>query len=185
MPPAWPIRSLRRTPGARQSSTSTAVCAKATTPSAYIGGSRAPASPVSRTATTSPASDNARASSQGANLPHVDYETSVQSPAVTLVTFHPRSRNRELHAEDVLLFASAPAPGGRRQGYSSRRIRRSCCWHGIRHTIPGRRTERRPGPFDRALDKLRARGVHDQPLQALPLPGHPLRQACSQLSRSG
>jgi transposase len=43
------------------------------------------------------------------------------------------------------------------KGYSSRRIRHACRRRGIRYTIPRRRTERRTGPFDRALYKLRAR----------------------------
>jgi transposase len=43
------------------------------------------------------------------------------------------------------------------KGYSSRRIRRDACQHGIRITIPRKRNEGRPGPFDRALYRLRNR----------------------------
>jgi transposase len=43
------------------------------------------------------------------------------------------------------------------KGYSSRRIRRACRRRGIRHTIPRRRTERRTGPFDRAVYRTRER----------------------------
>jgi transposase len=43
------------------------------------------------------------------------------------------------------------------KAYSSRTIRHACRRRGIRHTIPRRRTERRTGPFDRAIYKLRAR----------------------------
>jgi transposase len=39
------------------------------------------------------------------------------------------------------------------KGYSSRRIRQ----YGIRITIPRKRTERRTGPFDRAMYRLRNR----------------------------
>jgi transposase len=43
------------------------------------------------------------------------------------------------------------------KGYSSRRIRQYARQHGIRITIPRKRTERRTGPFDRALYRLRNR----------------------------
>jgi hypothetical protein len=43
------------------------------------------------------------------------------------------------------------------KAYSSRKIRRSCRRRGIRHTIPRRQNERRSGPFDCALYRLRAR----------------------------
>ena len=43
------------------------------------------------------------------------------------------------------------------KGYSSRTIRQSCRQHGIRHTIPHRRTEHRTGPFDRLVYRLRNR----------------------------
>lgn len=43
------------------------------------------------------------------------------------------------------------------KGYSSGEIRRSCRRRGIRDTIPRRQNERRRGPFDRALYRLRAR----------------------------
>ena len=43
------------------------------------------------------------------------------------------------------------------KGYSSRRIRPYARQHGIRMTIPRTRTERRPGPFDRAMYRLRHR----------------------------
>ena len=41
------------------------------------------------------------------------------------------------------------------KGYSSRTIRRTCRRRGIRYTIPRRTDERRGGPFDRALYRLR------------------------------
>ena len=41
------------------------------------------------------------------------------------------------------------------KGYSSRRIRRWLRQHGIRHTIPHKRNERRCGPFDRELYRER------------------------------
>ena len=41
------------------------------------------------------------------------------------------------------------------KGYSRRAIRRYCRRRGIRYTIPRRRTERRTGPFDRALYRTR------------------------------
>jgi transposase len=41
------------------------------------------------------------------------------------------------------------------KGYSSRRIRGTCRRRGIRYTIPRKATERRTGPFDRALYRLR------------------------------
>jgi transposase len=41
------------------------------------------------------------------------------------------------------------------KGYSSRRIRRWLRHHGIRHTIPHKRNERRGGPFDRDLYRER------------------------------
>ena len=43
------------------------------------------------------------------------------------------------------------------KGYSSRAIRRHCRRRGIRYTIPRKSNERRTGPFDRALYRLRAR----------------------------
>jgi transposase len=43
------------------------------------------------------------------------------------------------------------------KGYTGRRHRASCRRRGIRHTIPRRRTERRTGPFDRAVYRLRNR----------------------------
>jgi transposase len=44
------------------------------------------------------------------------------------------------------------------QGYRSRAIRQHCRRRGIRTTIPRKSHERRTGPFDRALDRLRHRG---------------------------
>lgn len=41
------------------------------------------------------------------------------------------------------------------KGYSSRAIRATCRRRGIRYTIPHRSNERRGGPFDRALYRLR------------------------------
>ena len=41
------------------------------------------------------------------------------------------------------------------KGYNSRAIRALCRRHGIRHTIPHKRTEHRGGPFDRATYRLR------------------------------
>jgi transposase len=41
------------------------------------------------------------------------------------------------------------------KGYSSRRIRRWLRHHGICHTIPRKRNERRTGPFDRELYRER------------------------------
>ena len=41
------------------------------------------------------------------------------------------------------------------KGYSSRAIRALCRRRGIRYTIPRRRDERRTGPFDRAVYRLR------------------------------
>ena len=43
------------------------------------------------------------------------------------------------------------------KGYSSRRIRQYARQHGIRITIPRKRTEGRTGPFNRALYRLRNR----------------------------
>ena len=43
------------------------------------------------------------------------------------------------------------------KGYTGRARRAYCRRRGIRHTIPRRRTERRGGPFDRALYHLRNR----------------------------
>jgi transposase len=43
------------------------------------------------------------------------------------------------------------------QGYSSWRIRQYARQHGLRITIPRQRTERRTGPFDRAMYRLRNR----------------------------
>jgi hypothetical protein len=40
------------------------------------------------------------------------------------------------------------------KGYSSRKIRQYARQHGMRITIPRKQNERRPGPFDRALDRL-------------------------------
>ncbi len=41
------------------------------------------------------------------------------------------------------------------KGYSSRAIRSACRRRGIRYTIPRKANERRTGPFDRALYRLR------------------------------
>ena len=41
------------------------------------------------------------------------------------------------------------------KGYSSRRVRQVCRRRGIRYTIPRKTNERRTGPFDRALYRLR------------------------------
>ncbi len=41
------------------------------------------------------------------------------------------------------------------KGYSSRAIRAVCRRRGIRYTIPRKANERRTGPFDRALYRLR------------------------------
>ena len=41
------------------------------------------------------------------------------------------------------------------KGYSSRAIRALCRRRGIRHTIPRRSDERRTGPFDRTIYRLR------------------------------
>ncbi len=41
------------------------------------------------------------------------------------------------------------------KGYSSRHIRRRCRQRGIRYTIPRKTNERRTGPFNRALYRLR------------------------------
>ena len=46
------------------------------------------------------------------------------------------------------------------KGYSSRRIRRHCRRRGLRSTIPRLRTERRPGPFDRAAYRRRHQVEH-------------------------
>ena len=43
------------------------------------------------------------------------------------------------------------------KGYSSRRIRRYARQHGLRITIPRKQNERRTGPFDPALYRLRNR----------------------------
>ena len=43
------------------------------------------------------------------------------------------------------------------KGYSSRPIRQACRRRGIRLTIPRKANERRTGPFDRALYRLRHR----------------------------
>jgi transposase len=43
------------------------------------------------------------------------------------------------------------------KGYTGRARRAYCRRRGIRYTIPGRRDERRTGPFDRALYRLRHR----------------------------
>jgi transposase len=43
------------------------------------------------------------------------------------------------------------------KGYTGRARRAYCRRRGIRHTIPRLRTERRGGPFDRALYRLRNR----------------------------
>lgn len=43
------------------------------------------------------------------------------------------------------------------KGYSSGKIRRYARQHGIRITIPRKQNERRTGPFDRALYRLRNR----------------------------
>jgi transposase len=43
------------------------------------------------------------------------------------------------------------------KGYSSRRIRQRCRQRGIRITIPRKANERRPGPFARAVYRLRHR----------------------------
>ena len=43
------------------------------------------------------------------------------------------------------------------KGYSSRQIRHYARQHGIRITIPRKQNERRTGPFDRALYRLRNR----------------------------
>jgi transposase len=43
------------------------------------------------------------------------------------------------------------------KGYSSRHIRQPCRRRGIRITIPRKANERRTGPFDRALYRLRHR----------------------------
>jgi transposase len=43
------------------------------------------------------------------------------------------------------------------KGYTGRGRRAYCRRRGIRHTIPRRRTERRTGPFDRAVYRLRHR----------------------------
>jgi transposase len=43
------------------------------------------------------------------------------------------------------------------KGYSSRSIRHTCRRRGIRITIPRKANERRTGPFDRALYRLRHR----------------------------
>ena len=41
------------------------------------------------------------------------------------------------------------------KGYSSGRIRRQCRQRGLRSTIPRKMNERRTGPFNRALYRLR------------------------------
>ena len=46
------------------------------------------------------------------------------------------------------------------KAYSNRRIRRWLRRRGIRVTIPRKRDERRRGPFNKALYKLRARVEH-------------------------
>jgi transposase len=46
------------------------------------------------------------------------------------------------------------------KAYSSRRIRRWLRQHGIRVTIPRKANERRRGPFDKQLYRLRARVEH-------------------------
>ncbi len=43
------------------------------------------------------------------------------------------------------------------KGYTGRAQRAYCRRRGIRYTIPRRQTERRSGPFDRALYRLRNR----------------------------
>jgi transposase len=43
------------------------------------------------------------------------------------------------------------------KGYTGRARRAYCRRRGIRHTIPRRRDERRTGPFDRAIYRLRNR----------------------------
>jgi len=43
------------------------------------------------------------------------------------------------------------------KGYTGRAARAYCRRRGIRYTIPRLRTERRTGPFDRAIYRLRAR----------------------------
>ena len=43
------------------------------------------------------------------------------------------------------------------KGYSSRQFRQCARQHGIRISIPRKRTERRTGPFDRAMYRLRNR----------------------------
>lgn len=43
------------------------------------------------------------------------------------------------------------------KGYSSRKIRSYLRRRGIRHTIPRKRNERRTGPFDKVLYRLRNR----------------------------
>jgi len=43
------------------------------------------------------------------------------------------------------------------KGYSSRKIRRYLRGRGIRYTIPRKRNERRTGPFDKVLYRLRNR----------------------------
>jgi transposase len=46
------------------------------------------------------------------------------------------------------------------KGSSSRRIRGTCRRRGIRYTIPRKVNERRTGPFDRALYRLRHKVEH-------------------------
>ena len=80
----------------------------------------------------------------------------------------PGQRNEATAVEPLLAQGAVKRPGRGRprlrpdrvvgdKAYSSRRIRRGCRRRGVRYTIPRRRTERRTGPFDRAIYRLRHR----------------------------
>jgi len=70
--------------------------------------------------------------------------------------------------EQLMTGGMVKRPGGGRprvrpkrvcgdKGYSSRKIRRYLRGRGIRYTIPRKRNERRTGPFDKVLYRLRNR----------------------------
>lgn len=82
------------------------------------------------------------------------------------VVLTPGQRHEATAFEALLAQGAVKRPGRGRprvrpgrvsgdKGYRSRAIRRACRRRGIRYTIPRRTNERRSGPFDRALYRLR------------------------------
>jgi transposase len=84
------------------------------------------------------------------------------------VVLTPGQRHEATVVEQLLAQGAVRRPGRGRprlrpgrvvgdKGYTGRRHRASCRRRGIRYTIPKLRTERRTGPFDRAVYRLRNR----------------------------